>query len=206
MSESTNDNPFAPDAPETNSAPEPTKDQPLAPVKPDKGVSGASADPNAGRSQDKPAKKLPEKDTEKPPEKDTEKPPEPPVSEKGVLPHLGVDAVDIHEDLKPVVQVMFDGGIHDHRSQWEMREHILGELVDGIFDAMKSYQGAGYHVHVSTDRAQSQSGLTAVFNWMGKQGIEIKCLHRCSIDVRVVSGAVVTVTDKDHPCIQEPSL
>lgn len=124
-----------------------------------------------------------------------------PVVENGNIPHLGANAATIHEDLKPVVQIMFDGAIHKARRAWEEREIIPGELMEGIFDAMKSYQEAGYHVHVHTDRAQSQTGLTAVFNWMDEQDINIMCLHRCSIDDRLISNAVVTVSDEKYPVV-----
>jgi len=130
-------------------------------------------------------------------------PSEKPSVESNVLPRLNLDEPPIHEDMKPIIQMIFDGGIHSSRKHWEEREIIAGEPIEGVFDAMKSYQDAGYHIHIYSDRAQSQTGLTAVFNWMDQENIDLKCLHRCSISDTMADNAVVTVKDKSFPVMAE---
>ena len=124
----------------------------------------------------------------------SDNPPEPPPDEALRFPF-------IDEPLDPslptridegsqTIMINFDGVIHDTNRPWEKREEIQGPIVEGVFKAMRKYHEYGFHIHVCSSRAGSQAGVTAVFNYMQKNGIFKKVLHKLSISDKVVPFTV----------------
>ena len=75
--------------------------------------------------------------------------------------------------MKKTICFDFDGVIHSYVSGWHGNAVIEDPPVPGIAQAIKDIREAGYEVIIHSTRCKTAGGMSAIGNYLYKNGIEV---------------------------------